>query len=79
MTGCPQFWRTTDDVEPVTDQGEITKVFKNKKKPTVEVGWDEVQELIDKGKEEISVVELHDRKWNKDCEGAWRMDISIEN
>ena len=22
---------------------------------------------------------LHERKWNKNCEGAWRMDISMEN
>ena len=60
-------------------QGEVTKVFKNKKKPTVEVVWEKVEESIDRDKEEITIVELQDRKWNKDCEGAWRMDISMEN
>lgn len=43
-------------------------VLKNKKKTTIEAVWDKVEELINKGKEEISVVELHNRKWNKDCE-----------
>ena len=54
-------------------------MFKNKKKPTVEVIWEKVEESIDRDKEEITIVELQDRKWNKDCEGAWRMDVSIEN
>ena len=62
-------------------QGEVTKVLQNKKKTMVEVVWDKVEESIDRDKEEITIVELHDRKWNKDCEGAWRknIDISIEN
>ena len=60
-------------------QGEVTKVFKNKKKPTVEVFWEKVEKSIDRDKEEITIVELQDRKWNKDCEGAWRMDVSMEN
>ena len=54
-------------------------MFQHKNKTKVEVIWEKVQESIDKDKEEITIVELQDRKWNKDCEGAWRMDISMEN
>ena len=62
-------------------QGEVTRIFKEKKKPTVEVLWDEVNESIEKESRVRvkSSVELYTRKWNKDCEGAWRMDISMEN
>ena len=60
-------------------QGEVIKVIQNNNKTMVEVVWEKVQESIDRDKEEITIVKLHDRKWNKDCEGAWRMDISMEN
>ena len=60
-------------------QGEVKKVFKNKKKPTVEVVWEKVEESIDRDKEEITIVELQDRKWNIYREGPCRMDISMEN
>ena len=60
-------------------QGEVIKVIQNNNKTMVEVVWEKVQESIDRDKEEITIVELHDRKWNKDSEGAWRMNISIEN
>ena len=58
-------------------QGEVTKVFKDKTKPTVEILWDEVQASIDA--ESRSNLVLHERKWNKNCEGAWRMDINMED
>ena len=45
----------------------------------VEVVWEKVQESIDRDKEEITIVELYDRKQKKDYEGAWRMNISIKN
>ena len=59
-------------------QGEVTKVFtvKDKKKPMVEVAWDQVQESID-GKSKTNVV-FHENKWRKECEGAWRMEINVE-
>ena len=59
-------------------QGKVTKVFtvKDKKKPMVEVAWDEVQESID-GHDKTNVI-LHANKWRKECEGAWRMDINID-
>ena len=59
-------------------QGKVTKVFtiKDKKKPMVEVAWDEVQESID-GQSKTNVI-LHANKWRKECEGAWRMDINID-
>ena len=58
-------------------QGEVTKVFKDKKKPTIEILWDEIEESIDTVSR--SNVVLHDRKWNKNCEGAWRMDVTNIN
>ena len=58
-------------------QGEVTKVFNGKTKPTVEVLWDDIQESIDT--ESRSNVVLHDGKWNKNCEGAWRMDVNNIN
>ena len=43
----------------------------------VEVLWDDIQESIDT--ESRSNVVLHDGKWNKNCEGAWRMDVNNVN
>ena len=58
-------------------QGEVTKVFKDKKKPTVEILWDEIEESIDTVSR--SNVVLHNRKWNKNCEGTWRMGVTNTN
>ena len=58
-------------------QGEVTKVFNGKTKPTVEVLWDDIQESIDT-KSRSNVV-LNDGKWNKNCEGVWRMDVNNAN
>ncbi len=49
-----------------------------KVKPTVVVRWDPMPDV--KGKENLSNETqqvLPPRKWNKDVEGAWRMDINV--
>ena len=48
-----------------------------KKKPTVEVLWDAIPELNIEQNRTIQV--LPGSKWNKDTEGAWRMDIDISD
>ncbi len=59
-------------------QGKVIKVLTEKAKPTVVVHWDPMPDV--KGKENLSdetqqVLPPH--KWNKDVEGAWRMDINV--
>ena len=49
-----------------------------KTKPTVVVRWDPMPDVD--GKEnsiEETQQELPQRKWNKDVEGAWRLDINV--
>ena len=48
-----------------------------KKKPTVEVLWDAIPELNIEQHRTIEI--LPASKWNKDTEGAWRMDIDISD
>ena len=59
-------------------QGEVTKIVQvnDKKKPMVEVLWDEVEESSE-GQCRTNVI-LHENKWKKECEGAWRMEINVE-
>ena len=42
----------------------------------VEVLWDEVEESSE-GQSKTNVI-LHENKWKKECEGAWRMEINVE-
>jgi hypothetical protein len=59
-------------------QGKVIKVLMKKAKPTVVVRWDLVLDV--EGKETLSDETeqvLPPRKWNKDVEGAWRMDINV--
>ena len=59
-------------------QGKVLDVLIEKKKPTVLVHWDPMPDV--EGKENLSdetQQELPQRKWNKDVEGAWRLDINI--
>ena len=51
-----------------------------KRKPTAVVRWDPMLTLKEKGKEDRSdetQQELPQHKWNKDVEGAWRLDINV--
>ena len=57
----------------------MIKVLPENAKPTVVVIWDPMPDV--KGKEDLSDETqqvLAPRKWNKDVEGAWRMDINVE-
>jgi hypothetical protein len=56
------------------------KVLTEKAKPTVVVHWDPMPDV--EGKENLSNETqqvLPPRKWNKDVEGAWRMDIETNH
>ena len=56
----------------------MIKILTEKRKPTVLVRWDPMPDVD--GKEnsiEETQQELPQRKWNKDVEGAWRLDINV--
>jgi hypothetical protein len=60
-------------------QGKVIKVLTEKAKPTVVVRWDPMPDV--EGKEDLSDETeqlLPPRKWNKDVEDAWRMDINVK-
>ena len=58
-------------------QGEVLSVALGKSKPKVNVLWDAMPD-VDKYKDETEEeVVLLPSKWNKDCNGAWRMDVDI--
>ncbi len=57
----------------------MIKVLAEKAKPTVVVCWDLIPDV--EGKEDLSDETeqvLPPRKWNKDVEGAWVMDINVK-
>jgi len=59
-------------------QGKVIKILTEKTKPTVIVRWNPMPDV--EGKEDQSdetQQELPQRKWNKDVEGAWRLDINV--
>jgi hypothetical protein len=59
-------------------QGKEIKILMEKTKSTVAVRWDPMPDV--EGKEnsnEETQQELPRHKWNKDVEGAWRMDINV--
>ncbi len=59
-------------------QGKVIKLLKEKAKPTIVVCWDPMPDV--EGKEDSSDETeqvLPPRKWNKDVEVAWRMDINV--
>ena len=58
-------------------QGEVIKVYNNKKKPTVKVEWDPMPDVEGGNKKTKSDQELLPSKWKKDIAGAWRMDVDI--
>ena len=47
-----------------------------KKGEAVEVLWDAIDGISDKYK---SIQKLQKTKWNKQCEGAWRLDVNVNN
>ena len=56
-------------------QGEVTKVISKSDKPKVEVLWDAIPEL--NHEQHTSIQVLPKGKWNKQIEGAWRMNVDI--
>ena len=59
-------------------QGNVIKILTEKTKPNVVVRWDPMPDV--EGKENSikeTQQELPRHKWNKDVEGAWRMDINV--
>ena len=59
-------------------QGKLIKILTEKTKPNVFVRWDPMPDV--EGKEnsiEETQQELPQHKWNKDVEGAWRMDMNV--
>jgi len=58
----------------------VIKILTEKTKPTVVVRWDPMPDVD--GKEnsiEETQQELPQRKWNKDVEGAWRLESDKQN
>ncbi len=62
-------------------QGKVIEVLTEKAKPTVVVHWDPMPMPNVEGKENLSDETqqvLPPRMWNKDVEGAWRIDTNVE-
>ena len=57
--------------------GEVTKVI-SEKPPSVEVLWDGTPDILGSEQPSTSTQKLLPTKFNKDKEGAWRMDMDIE-
>ena len=58
-------------------QGEVIAVL-DRKKPTVRVLWDEMADCSGWETSQESDCVLLPSKWNKDNEGAWRMDLPVD-
>ena len=58
-------------------QGDVIEVCENRTKPTVKVRWDAMPDVEGSEVTETEQI-LLPSKWNKDCDGAWRMDVDIE-
>ena len=60
-------------------QGEVVGDIKERAKPTVMVLWDKLSDVEGKAGAVVrSEQMLLQSKWNKDVEGAWRLDVGIE-
>ena len=59
-------------------QGEVVLVLAYRNKPTVRVLWDAIPDCTGWETSQEAKVILLPTKWNKDTEGAWRMDIPID-
>lgn len=58
-------------------QGEVKRVYDNRKKPTVRVLWDAMPDCDGYEQPVETDQVLLQSKWNKEVDGAWRMDIEI--
>jgi len=60
-------------------QGKVIKILTEKTKPTIVVRWDPMPDVDGKENsiEETQQELLPQHKWNKNVEGAWRLDINV--
>lgn len=58
-------------------QGEVNRVYDNRAKPTVQVLWDAMPDCDGYEKPTETDQVLLPTRWNKEVDGAWRMDIDI--
>ena len=56
----------------------MKSVVDNAREPTVVVEWDGMPDVTGWENKSESVQVLRRHLWNKDKEGAWRMDIGVE-
>jgi len=57
-------------------QGKVIEVYE--KKNAVKVCWDPIPDIAGWERSQETVRKLPSSKWNKNVDGAWRMDLSIE-
>ena len=65
-----------EENKPRWCQGEVIEVAE-KCEPTVMVHWDPMSDVNDGDQYETSLQKLLPSLWNKDREGAWRMDVTL--
>ena len=58
-------------------QGEVKEVYEDCSKPIVNVLWDAASDIEGCEEDTQSDQILMPSKWNRDVEGAWRMDVDI--
>ena len=56
-------------------QGEVLEVCENVSVPKVKVAWDPAPDIAGSEEGEVSEKVLLPSLWNKDVDGAWRLDI----
>ena len=58
-------------------KGEVLSVCPNRRDPAVNVLWDAMPDVTKYRNETKEEVNLLPSKWNKDCDGAWMMDVNV--
>jgi hypothetical protein len=58
-------------------QGEVIEIYIGKQKPTVCVLWDPMPDVEESEESSKTNAILLPRKWRKETEGGWRMDVDI--
>ena len=60
-----------------SELGKVMNMISIERQPVAKILWDAIPELNIEQHRTIEV--LPGSKWNKDIEGAWRMDIDISD
>ena len=58
-------------------KGEVLGVCLNRRDPAVNVLWDAMPDVTKYKDETEEEVNLLPSKWNKDCDGAWMMNVNV--